>query len=101
MARAISKNQVSNPGPSWPSCSVWISLKFVIWERVISKLIKPFRYRDKAVDVLEDLLIDNPFDMTAIRFACGMYVENGYYPRLRDCCGRVLPYWTEATPFYG
>ena len=48
LARAVSKNQVSNPGPSWPSClsyfyqtwnfletfSFWKSLKFDVWEMV-------------------------------------------------------------------
>ena len=24
LARAISKNQVSDPGPSWPSCFLWV-----------------------------------------------------------------------------
>ena len=32
MARAISKNQVSDPGPSWPSCSILYGLRFVVWE---------------------------------------------------------------------
>ena len=29
MARAISKNQVSNPGPSWPSCYFFPSMKML------------------------------------------------------------------------
>ena len=32
MARAVSKNQVSDPGPSWPSCfSFWLPWQPEFW----------------------------------------------------------------------
>ena len=55
LAREISKNQVSDPGPSWPSCfkftltcclqffSIWISLKFC---RLVMVLHNPKFSRD-------------------------------------------------------
>ncbi|XP_060591859.1 tetratricopeptide repeat protein 38-like [Ruditapes philippinarum] len=56
---------------------------------------------DKASDVWEDILVENPMDMMSLKFLHDIYVVNGGSQGLRDSCARVLPYWKPDTPFYG
>jgi hypothetical protein len=60
-----------------------------------------FRKLDKASDVWEDILVENPMDMMSLKFLHDIYVVNGGSQGLRDSCARVLPYWKPDTPFYG
>ena len=55
----------------------------------------------KAADVWEDILVDHPLDMLALRFAQDSYFYLGYQPQMRDSIARVIPHYKETTPLYG
>ncbi|XP_075937764.1 tetratricopeptide repeat protein 38 [Anarhichas minor] len=57
------------------------------------------RFR-KACDVWEDILVDHPTDMLALKFAHDGYFYIGAQAQLRDSVARVLPYWKPHMPFY-
>lgn len=55
----------------------------------------------KACDVWEDILVDNPLDMLALKFAHDSYFYLAYHPQMRDGIARVIPYWKKSMPLYG
>lgn len=54
----------------------------------------------QATDVWEDILLDNPKDMLAIKFAHDSYFYLGYHPQMRDSIARVMPAWNTEIPLY-
>ncbi|XP_056272929.1 tetratricopeptide repeat protein 38 [Pseudoliparis swirei] len=53
-----------------------------------------------ACDVWEDILVDHPTDLLALKFAHDGYFYIGAQACLRDSVARVLPYWKPHTPLY-
>ena len=49
----------------------------------------------------EDILVENPTDMFALKMAHDSYFYLGYQSQIRDSIARVLPRWTENIPLYG
>ena len=58
----------------------------------------PFRVFLKACDVWEDILVDHPTDMLALKFAHDGYFYLGAKTRMRDSVARVLPHWKPHVP---
>uniref|UniRef100_A0A671YXS4 Tetratricopeptide repeat protein 38 n=1 Tax=Sparus aurata TaxID=8175 RepID=A0A671YXS4_SPAAU len=54
----------------------------------------------KASDVWEDILVDHPTDLLALKFAHDAYFYMGAQIPMRDSVARVLPYWKPQMPFY-
>lgn len=54
----------------------------------------------KAADVWEDILLDHPTDMTALKFAHDAYFYMGAQLPMRDSVVRVLPHWKPHVPLY-
>lgn len=54
----------------------------------------------KASDVWEDILVDHPTDMLALKFAHDSYFYQGAQVAMRDSVARVLPYWKPHIPLY-
>ncbi|XP_060931851.1 tetratricopeptide repeat protein 38 [Limanda limanda] len=54
----------------------------------------------KACDVWEDILVDHPTDMLALKFAQDGYFYWGAKTRMRDSVARVLPHWKPHIPLY-
>ncbi|XP_034444199.1 tetratricopeptide repeat protein 38 [Hippoglossus hippoglossus] len=52
----------------------------------------------KACDVWEDILVDHPTDMLALKFAHDGYFYLGAKTQLRDSVARVLPHWKPHIP---
>ncbi|XP_041651555.1 tetratricopeptide repeat protein 38 [Cheilinus undulatus] len=52
----------------------------------------------KACDVWEDILVDYPTDMLALKFSHDAYFYIGAQNKLRDSVARVLPYWKPHMP---
>lgn len=55
----------------------------------------------KACDVWEDILMDYPTDMLALKFAHDCYYSLSYHHQMRDSIARVLPFWKSSMPLYG
>jgi tetratricopeptide (TPR) repeat protein len=55
----------------------------------------------RAVAIWEEILIDHPRDIWALRFAHDTYFFLGDAGNLRDSIARVLPEWSEDDPHYG
>lgn len=53
-----------------------------------------------AADVWEDILLDHPTDMTALKFAHDTYFYMGAQLPMRDSVIRVLPHWKPHVPLY-
>uniref|UniRef100_A0AAQ4NZ04 Tetratricopeptide repeat domain 38 n=1 Tax=Gasterosteus aculeatus aculeatus TaxID=481459 RepID=A0AAQ4NZ04_GASAC len=53
-----------------------------------------------ACDVWEDILVDHPTDMLALKFSHDGYFYTGAKAQLRDSVARVLPYWKPHMPFF-
>ncbi|XP_029698014.1 tetratricopeptide repeat protein 38 isoform X1 [Takifugu rubripes] len=54
----------------------------------------------KAADAWEDILLDHPTDMTALKFAHDTYFYMGAQLPMRDSVIRVLPHWKPHNPLY-
>ncbi|CAL1596040.1 unnamed protein product [Knipowitschia caucasica] len=52
----------------------------------------------KACDAWEDILLDHPTDLLALKFAHDAYFYMGAQTRMRDSVARVLPHWKRHTP---
>lgn len=52
----------------------------------------------KASDVWEDILVDHPTDLLALKFAHDAYFYMGAQLPMRDSVARVLPYWKPHIP---
>ncbi|XP_059834062.1 tetratricopeptide repeat protein 38 isoform X1 [Hypanus sabinus] len=55
----------------------------------------------KACDIWEQILLNQPTDMLALKLAHDSYFYLGYQTQLRDSIARVLPHWTPKIPLYG
>lgn len=53
-----------------------------------------------AAEVWEDILLDHPTDMTALKFAHDAYFYMGAQLPMRDSVVRVLPHWKPHLPLY-
>lgn len=54
----------------------------------------------KAADAWEDILLDHPTDMTALKFAHDAYFYMGAQLPMRDSVIHVLPHWKPHAPLY-
>ncbi|KAM8892785.1 tetratricopeptide repeat protein 38 [Spinachia spinachia] len=54
----------------------------------------------KACSVWEDILVDHPTDMLALKFSHDGYFYIGAKDHLRDSVARVLPHWKPHMPFF-
>ena len=54
----------------------------------------------EAAEGWEEIMVQYPQDMLAIKLAHDAYFYLGYQPQMRDSIARVLPYWKPDTPFY-
>ncbi|XP_070763588.1 tetratricopeptide repeat protein 38 [Enoplosus armatus] len=52
----------------------------------------------KACDAWEDILVDHPTDMLALKFAHDAYFYMGEQTQMRDSVARVLPHWKPHMP---
>ncbi len=55
----------------------------------------------QATDIWESILLDDPRDALASRFAQEAYLYLGESQRIRDSVARTLPYWSASDAFYG
>ncbi|MGQ0662981.1 MAG: tetratricopeptide repeat protein [Pseudomonadota bacterium] len=55
----------------------------------------------RAAELWDDILIDDPRDVMAIRLAHFAHFYLGHAARMRDSIARVLPAWDEGVPGYG
>ncbi|MCD2173595.1 tetratricopeptide repeat protein [Rhizobium sp. C4] len=54
-----------------------------------------------AAGIWEDILLDNPTDALALRFAHDTYFYLGHSLNIRDSVARVLPAWDQQSDTYG
>lgn len=55
----------------------------------------------KTLALWEDILLDHPRDILAMRLAHTMHFFLGDLAQMRDSMARVMPHWTEDVPGYG
>jgi tetratricopeptide (TPR) repeat protein len=55
----------------------------------------------RATDLWEDILIEHPLDILALKLGHYTHFYMGDAAELRDSVARVLPLWNESTPDYG
>ncbi|XP_033120714.1 tetratricopeptide repeat protein 38-like [Anneissia japonica] len=55
----------------------------------------------KAIDIWEDILVDHPTDLLALKFCQLNYYNLGQSIPMRDSVARVFPHWKSSTPLYG
>lgn len=69
-------------------------------ERLHVKAIELFSQGNfpKASDAWEDILLDHPTDMLALKFAHDAYFYMGAQTPMRDSVARVLPHWKPHMP---
>ncbi|XP_070686372.1 tetratricopeptide repeat protein 38 [Pempheris klunzingeri] len=69
-------------------------------EKLHVKALELFSRGDcpKACHVWEDILVDYPTDLLALKFAHDAYFYMGAQSQLRDSVARVLPYWKPHMP---
>jgi tetratricopeptide (TPR) repeat protein len=73
------------------------------WERAHIAALDAWARDDirRGAAIWEDILIDHPRDIWALRFAHDTYFYLGDAGNLRDSIARVLPAWSESDPLYG
>uniref|UniRef100_A0A8C9SW89 Tetratricopeptide repeat protein 38 n=1 Tax=Scleropages formosus TaxID=113540 RepID=A0A8C9SW89_SCLFO len=54
----------------------------------------------KACDLWEEILLEHPTDLLALKFAHDGYFYLGYQVQMRDSVARVLPHWKPHMPLY-
>ncbi|XP_068595436.1 tetratricopeptide repeat protein 38-like [Brachionichthys hirsutus] len=71
-------------------------------ERLHVKAVEYFSHGNysKACDAWEDILIDHPTDMLALKFVHDTYFYRGAQKQMRDSVLRVLPHWKPHLPLY-
>ncbi|XP_013774290.1 tetratricopeptide repeat protein 38-like isoform X2 [Limulus polyphemus] len=57
-------------------------------------------YLHEATSMWDDILVDHPSDMFAIRMAYDSNFSQGHLPQMRDLIARVFPRWKPTTPLY-
>lgn len=71
-------------------------------EKLHAKAVKQWAEGSTAEACLtwEDILIEHPTDMFAVKMAHDSYFYLGYQAQMRDSIARVLPHWNEKKPLY-
>ncbi|XP_033940867.1 tetratricopeptide repeat protein 38 [Pseudochaenichthys georgianus] len=71
-------------------------------ERLHVKAMELFSHGNypKACELWEDILVDHPTDMLALKFVQDAYFYMGAQLQLRDSVARVLPYWKPHMPLF-
>ena len=59
-----------------------------------------YSYMKEATDVWEQILVEDPLDMLALKYAHDCYFYLGLQPQMRDSIARVLPHWKADMPHY-
>ncbi|XP_036376477.1 tetratricopeptide repeat protein 38 isoform X2 [Megalops cyprinoides] len=54
----------------------------------------------KACDLWDEILLEHPTDMLALKFAHDGFFYLGYQTQMRDSVARVLPHWKPHMPLY-
>ena len=54
----------------------------------------------KACDVWEEILVEHPTDLLALKFAHDGFFYLGAQTQMRDSVARVLPHWKPHMPLY-
>ncbi|KAI3371570.1 hypothetical protein L3Q82_024137, partial [Scortum barcoo] len=69
-------------------------------EQLHVKAIELFSHGNfpKACNIWEDILVDHPTDLLALKFAHDAYFYMGAQNQIRDSVARVLPYWKPHMP---
>ncbi|XP_019118239.1 tetratricopeptide repeat protein 38 [Larimichthys crocea] len=69
-------------------------------ERLHVKAMELFSHGNfpKACETWEDILVDHPTDMVALKFAHDSYFYMGAQIQMRDSVARVLPHWKPHMP---
>ena len=77
--------------------------KLSAWERAHVAALDAWAKDEirRGVAIWEEILIDHPRDIWALRFAHDTYFFLGDAGNLRDSIARVLPEWPEDDPHYG
>ncbi|XP_076371129.1 tetratricopeptide repeat protein 38-like isoform X2 [Tachypleus tridentatus] len=57
-------------------------------------------FLDEAINVWEDILVNYPTDIFALKMAHDTYFYLGYQSQIRDSIARVLPHWKPTIPLY-
>ena len=60
-----------------------------------------FRNISKAQDIWDDIIVEYPTDIMALRFLTEYSIFFGPKARIRDSVARVLPRWKKEIPLYG
>lgn len=60
-----------------------------------------FRNVLKAQDIWDDIVVEYPTDIFALKLLTGYSIFYGPKDRLRDSVARVLPQWKKEIPLYG
>ena len=55
----------------------------------------------EACNIWEDILMDNPKDILAMKFAHDSYFYLGMSAQMRDSIARTFPIWDKSMPLYG
>lgn len=109
-------NGLDHIGASKSPYDVKNTNNFVEFNQLVSKVSKDLTQRElghvKAIQCLvkgdllsacnqwEAILIDNPTDLMALKFAHDAYFYLGYHPQMRDSVAGVLPSWNKSLPLY-
>jgi hypothetical protein len=56
---------------------------------------------DEACFIWENILLEHPRDVLAVRFVQDGYFHLGQPAQIRDCIARILPEWNASLPLYG
>ena len=54
----------------------------------------------EACEYWENILIEHPTDIMALKFAHDTYFYLGYQSQMRDSVARVLPFWKSSQPLF-
>ena len=55
----------------------------------------------EACNIWEEILIEHPLDLLALKLAHDCYFYLGLQPQMRDSVARVIVYWQPDLPHYG
>ena len=55
---------------------------------------------ERACELWEEILIEHPNDIMALRFAHDVYFYIGKHEQIKDSASRVLPLWKPSQPLY-
>ena len=67
---------------------------------IMLNLLPSHRYTREASYQWEEILVDHPTDLLAIKFSHDAYFYLGMQAQMRDSIARVMPYWKPTAPLY-